>query len=197
MKDRACLIKLFVNLAFRCTRSSTGITQPNYRFVFNRSLQPALPRVSHNMRLLHTLPLISSVLAQNAFDGGPFFTTLDIFPSPNTTGLGGWEAALVKADAFVSELNLTEKAYMVTGVDEACVGTIRAIPRLNFSGLCLQDGPAAIRQADLASAFPAGLTAAATWDKALIYRRGLAIAEEFRGKGAHVILGPVVGPLGR
>ena len=50
---------------------------------------------------------------------------------------------------------------------------------------------AAIRQADLASAFPAGLTAAATWDKDLIYRRGQAIAEEFRNKGAHVILGPV------
>lgn len=149
------------------------------------------------MRVLTLLAIAGFTVAQNAFDGGPYFTTPDVFPSPNTTGLGGRESALARASDFVAQLNLTEKAYMVTGVDEACVGTIRAIPRLNFSGICLQDGPTAIRQADLASAFPAGLTAAATWDKAIIYQRGLAMAEEFRGKGAHVILGPVVGPLGR
>lgn len=149
------------------------------------------------MLTFNLLAIIGLATAQNAFNGGPYFTTPDVFPSPNTTGLGGWATALVKANEFVEQLNLTEKAYMVTGVDEACVGTIRAVPRLNFSGLCLQDGPTAIRQADLASAFPAGLTTAATWDKALIYQRGLAMAEEFRGKGAHVILGPVVGPLGR
>lgn len=135
--------------------------------------------------------------AQNAFDGGPYFTSPSVLPSPNTTGAGGWQAALSKANNFLSQLNLTEKVSMVTGAAGPCVGNIDAIERLNFSGLCLQDGPAAIRQADLASAFPAGLTAAATWDKSLIYQRGLAMAEEFRGKGAHVILGPVVGPLGR
>lgn len=145
------------------------------------------------------LSLVAVVDAQNGFDGGPYFTSpgSSFYPSPNVTGAGGWEAALFKADAFVAQLNLTEKVYIVTGADGACVGTISPIPRLNFSGLCLQDGPAAIRQADLASAFPAGLTAAATWDKALIYQRGLAMAEEFRDKGSHIALGPVVGPLGR
>lgn len=136
---------------------------------------------------------LAVAFGQNGFDGGAYFTTPPVFPSPNTTGAGGWEAALSQANAFVAQLNLTEKAYMTTGISGPCVGTIRAIPRLNFSGLCLHDGPAGIRQADLASAFPAGLTAAATWDKALIYQRGLAMAQEFKGKGAHVILGPVVG----
>lgn len=37
----------------------------------------------------------------------------------------------------------------------------------------------------------------ATWDKDLIYARGVAIGEEFRGKGVNVHLGPSVGPLGR
>ena len=141
--------------------------------------------------------LVAVANAQNGFDGGPYFTSAEVYPSPNITGAGGWETALAKANDFVAQLNLTEKVYMVTGADGACVGTISPIPRLNFSGLCLQDGPAAIRQADLASAFPAGLTAAATWDKALIYQRGVAMAEEFRGKGSHIALGPVVGPLGR
>lgn len=61
----------------------------------------------------------------------------------------------------------------------------------------MQDGPLAIRQATYASVFPAGLTAAASWDKGLIYTRGLYMAQEFRGKGANIALGPVVGPLGK
>jgi beta-glucosidase len=63
--------------------------------------------------------------------------------------------------------------------------------------MCLQDGPLAIRQAVLASVFPAQLSVAASWDRDLTRQRGLEMAEEFRGKGAHILLGPVVGPLGR
>ena len=84
---------------------------------------------------------------------------------------------------------MTEKAYLVTGVTGPCVGSIAPIPRLGFGGLCLQDGPLAIRVADYASVFPAGITVAASWDKDLIYQRGVAMAEEFRGKGAHIALG--------
>ena len=50
---------------------------------------------------------------------------------------------------------------------------------------------------DHVTAFPAGITTGATWDKNLIYARGVAIGKEFRGKGANVYLGPTVGPLGR
>lgn len=35
--------------------------------------------------------------------------------SANITGIGGWEAALSKAKTFLSNLNLEEKAQMVTG----------------------------------------------------------------------------------
>lgn len=72
-----------------------------------------------------------------------------------------------------------------------------AIPRLNFSGLCLHDGPLSIRVADYASVFSAGVSAAATWDKAIMYERGYAMGQEFKAKGAHVALSPVAGPLGR
>lgn len=61
----------------------------------------------------------------------------------------------------------------------------------------MQDGPLAIREADYASVFPAGLTVAAAWDKNLAYVRGQDMATEFKGKGANVVLGPVAGPLGR
>ena len=78
---------------------------------------------------------------------------------------------------------------MVTGYPGPCVGNILAVPRLGFPGLCLQDGPLAIRVADYASVFPAGVSAAASWDRTLMYERGLAMGQEFRGKGTHVMLG--------
>ncbi|GIJ86472.1 hypothetical protein Asppvi_005361 [Aspergillus pseudoviridinutans] len=110
-----------------------------------------------------------------------------------------WRLATRKADAFIAELKITEKAALLTGnlSDLACGGVINAIPRLNFSGLCLQDGPSGIRTADLASVFSAGVSIGATWDPELMYERGRAMGREFRGKGAHVLLGPVTGPLGR
>jgi beta-glucosidase len=86
---------------------------------------------------------------------------------------------------------------MVTGQAGPCVGNIVAIPRLNFTGLCLQDGPMAIRVADYTSVFSAGVSAGATWDRDIMYERGHAMSLEFKGKGAHIFLGPVAGPLGR
>jgi len=47
------------------------------------------------------------------------------------------------------------------------------------------------------TAFPAGITTGATWNKDLMYERGVAIGQEFRGKGANFYLGPSVGSLGR
>ncbi len=77
----------------------------------------------------------------------------------------------------------------MTGIKGPCVGSILPIPRLGFGGLCLQDGPLSIRVADYASVYPAGVTAAASWDKSLIYLRAVAMAQEFKDKGANVILG--------
>lgn len=114
----------------------------------------------------------------------------------NATG-NQWEDAFAQASAFVSQLTLEEKVQLTTGTAGPCVGNIGPIRRLGFDGLCLQDGPLAIREATYASVFPAGLTVAAAWDKDLAHRRGVAIGSEFKGKGAHVALGPVAGPLGR
>ncbi|KAH6893132.1 beta-glucosidase-related glycosidase [Thelonectria olida] len=127
---------------------------------------------------------------------GPYGHSPAVLPSINATGTG-WEDAFKKAKAFVAKLTLEEKADMVTGTPGPCVGNIIPIPRLGFSGLCLQDGPLAIRVADYASVFSAGVSAASTWDKNIMYERGYAMGEEFKAKGAHILLGPVAGPLGR
>jgi len=86
---------------------------------------------------------------------------------------------------------------LITGISGPCAGNIPGIKRLGFQGLCLNDGPLGIRAAVYATVFPAGVTVAATWDKNYIRRRGQAIGQEFKGKGSHVALGPVAGPLGR
>lgn len=77
---------------------------------------------------------------------------------------------------------------MVTGTPGPCIGNIYAIPRLNFSGICLQDGPVSLRVADYVSVFPSGVTVAASWDKSVMFERNIAMGREFRAKGAHVAL---------
>ncbi|CAG9974873.1 unnamed protein product [Clonostachys byssicola] len=82
------------------------------------------------------------------------------------------------------------------GTSPACVGSIGAIPRLGFEGICFSDGPAGYARSDLVSVFASGITVAASWDVDLMFSCGVALGEEFRGKGAHFHLGPSSGPMG-
>ncbi|SMQ49196.1 unnamed protein product [Zymoseptoria tritici ST99CH_3D1] len=131
-----------------------------------------------------------------AWNHADYETSPPVYPSPQMSG-AGWEIALEKAKAWVSQLTTDEKSLLVTGTEGPCVGNIAPIPRLNFTGLCLQDGPLSLRQADYASVFPAGISVAAAWDRKLAYKRGYQLGAEYKAKGAHVVLGPVAGPLGR
>lgn len=78
-----------------------------------------------------------------------------------------------------------------------CVGNTASVPRLGLKSLCLQDGPLGIRFSDYNSAFPVGITAAASWSRNLWYRRGKAMGSEANQKGISVLLGPALGPIGR
>ncbi|GKT47596.1 putative beta-glucosidase btgE [Colletotrichum spaethianum] len=124
-----------------------------------------------------------------------------VYPSPwMDPSADGWADAYTKAKDFVSQLTLLEKVNLTTGVGwqgDLCVGNVGAVPRLGLRGLCMQDGPVGIRFSDYNSVFPSGQTAAATWDRNLIYRRAEAIGFEHRSKGVDVVLAPVAGPLGR
>ncbi|RGP78933.1 beta-glucosidase g [Fusarium longipes] len=119
----------------------------------------------------------------------------DSFSAVNTEK---WINARHEADSVISKMTLKEKSLMVTGTfDGTCIEYIAPIKRLGFGGLCIQDGPIGLRLGDLVSVFPSGVTTAATWDRQLMGLRGEAMADEFKAKGAHVILGPVAGALGR
>ncbi|KAL1306407.1 hypothetical protein AAFC00_005113 [Neodothiora populina] len=122
------------------------------------------------------------------------------YPSPWGEGLDDWADAYEKARAFVSQLTLEEKVNLTTGTGwelDSCVGQTGSIPRLGFKALCLQDSPTGVRDTDFNSVFPAGVNAAAAWDRGLAYARGKAMGEEHRDKGVDMQLGPVAGPLGR
>ncbi|KAI1321278.1 glycoside hydrolase family 3 protein [Xylariaceae sp. FL0255] len=128
-------------------------------------------------------------------------TSPPVYPSPwQNPEADGWEAAIAQARQFVSQMTLLEKVNITTGVgweNGPCVGNTGAAPRLGYKGYCNQDSPQGIRFADYASAFTSSNLAGATWDRNLLYQRGVAMAQEHQGKGVTSQLGPVAGPLGR
>ncbi|KAM5539629.1 hypothetical protein V8D89_006738 [Ganoderma adspersum] len=104
-----------------------------------------------------------------------------------------WAEAKAKPKKLVSGWTLEQKVNVPTGVGLArgrCIGNIAAVG--DWPGLCLEDGPLGVRQSDFVTAFPAGINAAATWNRTLIRARGKAIGQEFKGKGVNVGLGPMM-----
>ena len=78
-----------------------------------------------------------------------------------------------------------------------CVGNTGSALRFGIPNLCLSDSALGVAKTDNNTAFPAGITVGAAWNKELAYGRGLALGAEARGKGVNIQLGPTVGPLGR
>lgn len=123
-----------------------------------------------------------------------------IVPPPAADGgfAVNWQAGYASAVAVIEQMTLNEKATLATGQSGRCIGNTAAIERLGIPKLCLQDGPAGVRPARGVTQFPAGITAAATWDRDLIYQRALAMGKEFYEQGVNVAFAPVTGgPLGR
>ena len=101
---------------------------------------------------------------------------------------------------MVSNMTLMEKVNITTGTgwaQDLCVGNTAEANLVGFPPLCLQDGPLGVRFADHATAWPAGITVGATWNKDLMYRRGRGLGLEHRLKGVNVLLGPCMGAFGR
>ncbi|KZT52914.1 glycoside hydrolase family 3 protein [Calocera cornea HHB12733] len=116
-----------------------------------------------------------------------------VLPAKTVTGDGPWASAVARARQFVANLTLEEKVNLTTGAgtDNRCVGNTGSIPRLNFTSFCLEDSPLGVRFTDFASAFPAGINVAMTWDKQMMYDRGYAMGQEHYGKGVNMALGPM------
>ncbi|RDL36548.1 Uncharacterized protein BP5553_05900 [Venustampulla echinocandica] len=122
------------------------------------------------------------------------------YPTPPGGTVAQWSESYNKAAELVKKMTLAEKVNVTTGTGwqmGLAVGNTGPAIHVGFPGLALQDGPLGLRFADNATAFPAGITVGATWNKELMYLRGRAHGKEARLKGINVLLGPCVGPLGR
>ena len=118
-----------------------------------------------------------------------------------------------RATLLANAMNLSQKLMMMhgplSGPTVECpekygplcnyTGNVYPQPQLSIPQLKLNDGPQGFRDLSVGApwsasfgttAFPSSITAAATFDRALIHEWGLAIGEEFYHKGANVWLGP-------
>jgi beta-glucosidase len=122
------------------------------------------------------------------------------YPTPAGGTVRQWSESYKKAAKLVKQMSLVEKVNITTGTGwqmGLAVGQTHPALHVGFPALAFQDGPLGLRFADNATAFPAGITVGATWNKGLMYKRGKAHGNEARLKGINVLLGPCVGPLGR
>ncbi|KAK3721924.1 hypothetical protein LTR37_002740 [Vermiconidia calcicola] len=122
------------------------------------------------------------------------------YPTPRGGTVESWKDAYKKAADLVGQMTLVEKVNITSGIGWSmgmCVGNTGPVDRLGFPSLCLQDGPLGLRFVDNATAWPAGITVGATWNKELMYERGKGHGFEAKKKGINVILGPSMGPIGR
>lgn len=122
------------------------------------------------------------------------------YPSPKGGTVKSWAESYKKAAEMVSEMTLPEKVNVTTGTGWSmglAVGNTGPASLVGFPGLALQDGPLGIRFADKSTAFPAGITVGATWNRKLMYEHGKAHGQEARLKGINILLGPCTGPMGR
>lgn len=106
------------------------------------------------------LTIDNAILSDTYFYGQspPFY------PTPQTSGIGEWQQYVDQARSLVSQMTLEEKVTMTGGVaqtNNSCGGFIPPIRRLNFPGMCLADGPAGVRAAELVNGYASGIHAGA------------------------------------
>ncbi|KAG7145764.1 beta-glucosidase M like protein [Verticillium longisporum] len=87
-----------------------------------------------------------------------------VYPSPEMEVSGsGSSDAFTRAKKLVGRMTLEEKVSLTGGVPSknGCAGTLPAVERLGFPGLCLHDAGQGLRATDFVNAYPAGIHAGA------------------------------------
>jgi len=93
-----------------------------------------------------------------------------------------------KVAKLVSQMTLDEKLSYIGGYGF----DVEPIPRLGIPELVMSDGPVGLRNAGPATAYPAGVMLAASFDSALALRYGKSIGDDARARGVNFWLGPGV-----
>jgi beta-glucosidase len=99
-------------------------------------------------------------------------------------------------DDLLRQMTVKEKVSLLAGRD-----LWRTVPnrRLGIPSIMMTDGPHGVRSDGAveripgpATSFPTGVSIASSWDPELVERVGAALAEETRGMGCDILLGPCV-----
>lgn len=96
-------------------------------------------------------------------------------------------------EALVDDMTLAEQVSILSGED---FWSLPAVERLGIGKMRVTDGPNGARGGGsliggvTAAAFPVGIAIGASWNPALAYEIGSALADEVKSKGAHVSLAP-------
>jgi beta-glucosidase len=97
---------------------------------------------------------------------------------------------------LISKLTLDEKLSLARGASDpnnlGQAGYIPGVPRLGIGALRLTDGPAGIRVGKPATAMPAPVAMAASFDPNQALRFGATVGKEGRALGQDVLLSPMV-----
>lgn len=121
----------------------------------------------------------------------------------NPRSFRSWEEAKDLATRVSAKMTEEERKSLMIGIGFGMggpalgyyVGTTSAIPRLDVPALKMQDASGGFRTTHpgtdgTTTAWPSMLALASTWDGPLVKKVAGAIAQEFKGKGANVLLGP-------
>jgi beta-glucosidase len=96
-----------------------------------------------------------------------------------------------RVQALVDQLTLEEKITLLGG--KPGPGSTFPVPRLGIPELRMADGPLGVHWwCEGATAYPAVIAAAASWDPELWYRLGSALGRDCRARGVHILLAPGV-----
>jgi len=92
-----------------------------------------------------------------------------------------------RVDALLSKMTLDEKITLIGGINDFYT---QAIPRLGIPALRMSDGPLGVHDYGPTTAYPAGITLAASWDTDLAKRVGEEMGRDARARGVNFILAP-------
>lgn len=98
---------------------------------------------------------------------------------------------------LLQQLTTSEKVSLLSGRNKWFTVPIT---RLGISSIAMTDGPHGVRTGgpgndrivSKATGYPTGISMSSTWNRELVERVGVAMAEETRHLGCHVLLGPCV-----
>ena len=123
----------------------------------------------------------------------PIKVVVSIFLTLFVTGCSNQADEMAAGDKnrienLVHKMSLEEKIDMLGGFNRF---SIRPNERLGIPEIKMTDGPLGVRSINgEATAFPASIALAASWDKELVEKVGAAIGQETRAKGKHILLAP-------